>query len=226
MEETQEQTTSIEPSTSSEPTLEDVYKQFSVEEEAQQFQPQSRQEVPQQTPYQPQSPYTPDPVIDADGFKRWALSVEQGNSALRQTLQEVHGQLTQFQQERLRAKEEADISKAVAYVNETLKQDPDFVEIALGQKARKDPKFLSLYNNRDKNPKAWDAALRAMRNEFAQKFSVKTDSQLAENQRALRTAQQTSATTKPEPSGDNARFEGKIGRDFEAEWSRYVSSGY
>lgn len=220
MEEVEQQVSNEQPA-SNEPTLDDVYKQYSVEEEAQQFQPQRRQEVPQPQ-FQPQ--HVPDPILQADEFRRM---YGQETTALRQSLHEHANLLSEIQQERVRAKEEADIKKAVDYVNESLKQDPDFVEIALGQKARKDAKFLSIYNNRDRNPKAWDAALKAVRNEFAQKYSVRTDPQLAENQRALRTAQQTSATTsRDEHSGDEARFSGKSGRDFQAEWDRYVSGGY
>lgn len=226
MEENTTQPVSDPQPASTEPTLDDVYKQYSVEDEAATFQPQRRQEVPQQAPsYAPQqAAYLPDPVIDGDRFKQWALTVEQDRTQLRQSLQEVGNALTQFQETQRRAKEEADIRKAVDFVNESLKADPDFVEIALGQKARKDAKFLALYNNRDAKPEAWNAALRAVRNELSQKFAVRSDPQLAENQRALRTAQQTSATSKPEPSGLEARFEGKTGRDFDAEWSRLVNA--
>lgn len=206
-EEVQEQAPSPEPAPSteqaSEQTLQDVYKQYNVEDAAAEFQPQRQEPVQQQQPQQPPAQIgseIPDPVLDQAGFKNWLAAQ---NSTVKQTL----AGLTQFQQQmaasELRRQEEADIKSAVQTVKEKIGDiDDDFVEIALGQKARKDSKFLSIYQNRNKNPGAWKAALGAVAAEFKGKYQFRQDSQLTENVRAAKQSTQTSLTAKESASGN------------------------
>jgi len=218
-------------------TLDQVYAKFNVDQQAQEFSPQ-RQQAPQpQQQYQapPVQPQTmdafgasiPDPILNPDQHKAWLASQ---NTHIRQALSSLHGAQQQMAAERMRQKEEADIQKAVATVKAKVDGvDDDFIEIALGQKARKDPRFLSVYNNRDKNPQAWNAALNAVSNEFKQKFAFKPDAQIAENVRAAKQSTQTSLTTRDKSGSGNAleqRLEGKVGREFDAEWRKIVSGGY
>jgi hypothetical protein len=205
-------------------SLDDVYKTFNVETEAQSFQPQRDQR--QAAPVQQNPASVPDPVLDPNGYKSWA---SQQHEFTKQALSKLHGELTQFKVERLRAREEADIKTAV----QTFKQvagedvDEDIAEVALGQKARKDPRFLAVYQNREKNPAAWTAAVKAYANEFKGKHSFKVDPQLAENQRAAKQSTQGSQTKqKDEPTGAEAQFHGKAGREFDNTWRRYVDSSY
>src|SRR3990167_10848564 len=75
----QKQTVSTEQSSSADTTqqtteapqsLDQVYKQFNVEAEAQSFQPQVQT---QQQQAQPKTEVAvPDPVLDAEGFKKWS----------------------------------------------------------------------------------------------------------------------------------------------------------
>jgi hypothetical protein len=193
----QTQSTSTEQGTSTEQapeqTLEQVYKQFNVEETANQFQPQSPQPSQPAAPQQPMATEIPDPILDPQGFKSWsatqAKTTQEALSKLQQTQQQIY--IAEMQR-----REEADIKSAVAKVKEKVGDiDDDFVEIALGQKARKDPKFMAIYQNRHKNPSAWNAALGAVASEFKGKYQYRTDPQLTENLRAAKQSQ-GSLTTK------------------------------
>lgn len=187
------------------PTLDEVYKQFNVEATANEFvQNTQQQQPPPQNFQQTEAPINvPDPISDPDGFKQFVLHDQQNRQSLSKALQTVSQQLTEQQQKQLRSQEEADIKQAVDLINEDLKADPDFVEIALGAKARKDPRFLKLYENRAKQPDAWKAALKAYAGELEGKFSFRSDPQLAENQRAMRTSQQAMATGAKQPSQED-----------------------
>lgn len=193
------ETQSADPATQS---LEDVYKTFNVEDAASTFsatkteQPANPQPQFQQ-PAQNPSLSIPDPTLDPNGYKNWETQRYQDQMALRQAIQQVHGKLTAFEQHAKQQAEEADIKRAVEYVNSSLgdsKIDPDVVEISMGAEARKDPRFLALWNNRHKNPKALEAGLKAFSNKLSKKFSMRVDPQIAENQRALKEATSTKAT--------------------------------
>jgi ribonuclease HI len=206
--ETQEPSTQQAPSTeapaSTEQSLEQVFESFNVDTEP----AQTQQYVPQQPapPSQPERPaeiHIPDPALDPDGFKRYEAARAADSQGLRQQLQSVVGALSHMQQAEVRRREEADIQKAVAYLHEKAPDvDPDMIEVYLGHKARKEERLLKVWNNRQKNPRAWDAALKAIGNEMVGKFAVKSDPQLAENQRAMKVAQQSMATASKEPSLD------------------------
>lgn len=215
----QEQTASTEVQ-----SLDQVYEKFNVEAEAQSFQP-AKETVQPVAPVQ-QNPTVPDPVLDPAGYKQWASSQHEFTQ---KALSSLTQKISQYERSQVVAREEADIKQAVSKFKAVAGDvDDDVAEVALGHKARKDPKFLSVYQNRGKNPAAWNAAVSAYANEFKGKYSFKSDPQLAENQRAAKLSTQGSqAKQKDEtPSGDEGRFHGKRGKDFEAEWSRYVNSSY
>ena len=71
------------------------------------------------------------------------------------------------------------------------------MEIALGLKARRDPKFMSIYQNRHKNPAAWNAALGAVAGEIKSKVQFRQDSQLTENVIAAKEAGVNNYIVKP-----------------------------
>lgn len=192
------------PEAPQETTLEDVYKTFNVEDTAQEFSAKPQQ--PQQQPAQPVQEGNipiPDPTLDPSGYKAWETQRYRDQQALRQALTQVAGKLNQFEQAAQQRAEEADIKRAVEQVNQHLgesKLDPDVVEISLGAEARRDPRFLALWNNRQKNPKAFNEGVKAFANKLGKKFSMRVDPQIAENQRALKEATSTKATTAPEES--------------------------
>lgn len=230
----QEQSVSQEPQTStdtSEPTLEQVYKQFNVEETASEFrqEPIQRQEpvIPQQTATPNLGSEIPDAVLDQAGFKSW-LAAQSADT------RKALGELRQTQQRiavaEMRRQEESDIKGAVSTVKELVggELDDDFVEIALGQKARKDPRFARIWSDRHKNPAALKAALRAVGNEFKGKYQFRQDSQLTENVRAARQSTQTTQTTQADTSDnpvDKALAGAKTQKEFENIWARYLHNG-
>jgi hypothetical protein len=196
-----------------ETTLEDVYKTYNVEETAQEFkaQPQQQQQPqpqqPQAQPVQEGNIPIPDPTLDPEGHKAWTTARYRDQLALRQALTQIAGKLNQQEQAARQKEEEADIKGAVEQVNKHLgdsKLDPDVVEISLGAEARRDPRFLNLWNNRAKNPKAFQEGVKAFANKLGKKFSMRVDPQIAENQRALKEATSTKATTAPAESETDA----------------------
>lgn len=209
-----------QPSSTDSPSLEQVYKQFNVEEEAQKFQPQAQtQQQPQQVT---RDVAVPDPVLDADSFKKWAGQQTQG---VQQALTEISGRLDAVARERHIAQQEADINNAVQKFRSITGEDvdTDMAEVALGQKVRKDPKFLAVWNNRSKNPQAWNAAVSAYASEFKSKIQFKIDPAIAQSQQAAR--QSIGSQTKQpvdEVSGDEQHFKGKTGKDFDRAWRNYV----
>ena len=221
------QTTSQEQSTSQTEgavSLEDVYKQFNVEAEAQNFRPQrTEQQQSQQSTTQPN--VIPDPITNPDGHRAWlAAQSDSVNKALTQ----VTGQLSQMQAERAQAKGEAAVHEAVQKFKSVMGEDVDDLtaEVALSVQARKDPKFLSVFNNRDKNPGAWNAAVSAFARDYKSKNQLRTDPQLAENQRAAK-ASIGSQTKAPANADENDIFAGaKTPAEVNSRWRNFVDRGY
>lgn len=223
--------TSTQSATNAPASLDDVYKQFNVEDTASSFQPnrqQSNQGNQQQPAQQQVAPQIPDPILDPAGHKAW-LSINVADAqTLKQSLSKVEGTLSQIQAHATRQQEEADIRAAVQSVKQAgFEADDDFIEIALGQQARKDSKFLAVFNNRQKNPAAWGAALTAFANTAKGKYAFKADANLAENVRA---AKQSTQTTQPAGQGGSTNsieknLEGKVGAEWQRAWDSMVSGG-
>lgn len=225
----QEQSVSQEQPTSTEPTLEQVYTEFKVDDVAQSFQPQAQpSQQPRQEPQPSLSEHIPDPVMDAQGFKAWQSTQ---NKDIRQALSSLHAHQQALAVAEIRRQEEADIKTAVSTVKEKVGGDidDDFIEIALGQKARKDAKFNAIWMNRHKNPQAFRAALNAVGNEFKGKFQYRQDPQLTENARAAKQSTQSSLTTKEDPTGnplEQRLAAAKSPQEFERIWQQSISGGY
>jgi hypothetical protein len=216
----EEQQTVSDEQQSSDKTLDQVYKEFNVEETASSFNP-----APQAQPavtQQPTGAEIPDPILDQNGFKSY---IAKQNSEYSQALSQLTAAQRQIVAGEMRRREEADIKSAVAQVREKVgsDMDDDFIEIALGQKARKDPRFLSIFQNREKNPAAWRAALGAVGNEMKSKFQFKADPQLTENVRAAKQSTQSSLTSNRSDNTNpiEQRFEGATTQaEFDRLWSQ------
>jgi len=229
MEETNTQEPSQEQETSqveATPSLDDVYKEFNVEETAKQFQPQPPVQQPQYQPEQ-QPTAVPDPVLDPDGYKRWVHSQQSDVSNIKQSLKQLTDTFGAVIARDMKAREEADISAAVQTIKEAgFEQDKDFIEVALGTKARQDPRFMQLYQNRNQNPQAWKKALGAYANELKGKYSFRADPQIAENVRAAKSS--TSATSNRTETTNSIEERLKNAKDqheWERIWRQYSSSG-
>ena len=220
----QESSPAPTPSTEApkETTLEDVYKTHNVEQMAQEFTakpqpkeaPRSEPEVRREEP----SVSVPDPVLDPAGYKTFMERTFKDSLNTKQALRKLESQLQEREQATFREREEADLRKAVSKVNEHLgdsKLPDDFVEVALGVEAKRDNRFFALWNNRAKNPKAFEEGMKAFAGKLGKNYSLRADPQIAENQRALREATSTKATTAPEPSMDE-----KLGKLSPADFRR------
>lgn len=222
----QEQTVSTEQPTSTEPTLEQVYTEFKVDDVAQSFQPQPQIQQRQETPTLAES--IPDPVLDSQGFKTWQASQ---SKEFRETLSTLKAHQQAMAINEMRRQEESDIKSAVQTVKEKMggDLDDDFVEIALAQKARKDSKFNAIWQNRHRNPAALRAALNAVGSEFKGKYQFRADPQLTENARAAKQSTQSSQTTKEDTSQnplERRLNDAKSPAEFDRLWQQAISGGY
>jgi len=213
-EETTQQTDEAVESQSESQTLEDLYKDLNVSEEAEEFtaQPQQKAEAPVvDLP-------TPDPIMDPEGYR--AHQAQQATKALYGELTAVKSQLTEFQQTQYEQQTSADIGKAVDKIAKKVEDvDRDVLDAMLNAQAYKDPRFKKLWENRVKNPAAWDRALDAFSNTVVDKFKVKVDPQIEENRRAVHKSQQSMASTASKESGDP--FEGLDPNS--AEWNAQIN---
>jgi hypothetical protein len=213
-------------------TLDAVYKEFNVDQVASEFNPQTRQapiqqEQPRQETALPES--VPDPLLDANGFKEYQARQALTSKNHEKLLSQLSNHMTQLRVKEVREQEERDIGAAVQKVKEAgFEADKDFIEIALGQKAKQDPRFLAVFNNRQKNPAAWNKALAAVANEMKGKFAFKTDANLADNVRAARNSTKTTQDHPGETSGSSLdkHFAGiKDPTQFSNEWQKLVNGG-
>lgn len=213
--------TAPEVTESTEQTLDDVYKQYGVEDQVKEFR---QQPVQQPQPQQTVTPDIPSP-LDEERWRAYEMQKLNGLTGLQQSLQQIATNFTQFQVEQQRSKLEADIKSAVGKVNEEVNHsNPKVIEFYLHAKADEDPRFKAIWDNRQKNPKALDAALKAVAREIAGDFEMKVDPQLAENQRARKISQQQMATTKAEEPDERW---GKLSEsEFDSEWQNLVHGGY
>lgn len=201
--------------------LEKVYTDYKIDDEAQTFQPQTTQApAPQQAPQvAPKPAFDPFDPRFPDHMERVARAAAEAQNQLHQ----IKGELTKHQRELHTERVNADIQKAVATLTEGNNLKPKMVEFALQAKAAEDPRFLKIWENRSKNPQAYSAALKALKGEFEAEFVVRQDPQLAENQRAVKAAQQQMATTKT--SSPNDKWESMTPAERQAEVRRIIAQG-
>jgi hypothetical protein len=210
-----QQTEQTSTETTAEPMLEDVYKEFNVTPQTQQTQSQPQQQQQQQQPKQPAEIAIPDPALDPEGHRIFTRNAMNEQNQLKGALRAVAQHLQTETQQRAKAAEEADIKKAVETVSSKLKADPDFTEIAIAQRYKKDPKFKALWDGRGQNPAALEKGLKALANELSQKFEFRVDPQLVENQRAMKEATSTKALGSSQESL-NDRLAKATGREFDS----------
>lgn len=199
--------------------LEKVYSDYNIEATASEFHPQSPQPAQQATPA---APKVPDPF--SPEFQSYQAQMQQGVSSLHQQLQQTQHKLTAMEQHISRRQTEADIKQTVGSLAEKAGIETEIAEVAFEAEARKDPRLLSIWNNRHKNPKALEAALPHLATKFQQRFAVKQDPQLVENQRAVRISQQQMATT--QKTTDSDRWANMSYEERRKESDRIRRSGY
>ena len=149
---------------------------------------------------------------------------EKESAEIRQSLSQIQNIVVREQMQRAQAKLQADIGKAVETVNaEVNHPKPKVIEAILDAKAREDYRFKQLFDNRDKNPAAWEKALKVVAKEIKNDFSLKVDPNLQESQRQRKLAQSAMATTAAPEKDDE--WSNLTQEEFDAKWQRMASGG-
>lgn len=214
----QEQVQQNEQTAAPEPTLEDVYKEYNVEGVAQQFQAATAKEAPR-----PEITDAPDPVTDPDGYRRFQLDQVHRTHDIQQSLQQYGSTVQALVADQQRRQIEADVKNAVDYLKPKFGDavDADLLETALDNEARRDPRFLKLWESRGTNPTAWKKALDGFSGKYASKFAVRSDPQLMENQRAIRASQEVHTSNRQAPTNDE--WGNLSPAEFESKWRSLVN---
>lgn len=185
--------------------LDKVYQDFGIEAQAASFKPETQAPqapAPQQV-FQPAPAPAPQKFDPFDpNFPAHMQAVSQAAAQATSALHQLQGQHTALQRQLHTQRVEADLKQAASVIAEKSGIDQDLAEVAMEARARKDEKFLHIWNNRARNPKAFQAALDAFSGEVKDRFTVKQDPQLVENQRAVKASQQQMATTTRETETD------------------------
>lgn len=205
-------------------TLDDVYKDAGLDKIVEtQTQPQVQQQTQiQETRQEPSK--VPDPY-DTEAFKAYVARLEAGTTALHQNQARIAEYVTRVERDRAKSALESDIKSAVETVNEVVNHPkPKVIEAMLDAEARENPKFKALWENRTRNPAAWESALKVTAKKFSEYLSVRVDPNLVAAQRARKDSQKQMATTDkeaPDSSWDNLKQD-----EFEAKWNQMVSGGH
>lgn len=213
--------------TPSTPSLEDIAKELSVTEQAQQFTqsvPQFQPQPQYQNPYQNQPTQfrAPDPITDPEGYNSWMARQAQTVTSLDQTLQSISQKIQTWEQRQAEDQIKTDINRAVSVVNEKLKIDPQRAEVELEYLYRTNPSFKTIWDNRARNPAALDKALNAVADKLAPQFQMRQDPKIAGDIRAARMSQQTMATTQKAGVNDGVPSDPQ---EFQRYWNRLISGG-
>lgn len=172
--------------------LKSIASEFHVEEQAKSFTATPQPQQPNQVPF-----VVPDPVVDSAAYQAYAQALVQKSSQMENSIREATSKIDAFDQMFRQQKVDADVGHAVQVVNQKLKVDNDLVEALLNIEYNKNPSFKRIWENRDRNPDAYQKALGIVADKLSSKVQVRQDPQLMENVRAAKSAQQTMATMKP-----------------------------
>lgn len=184
-------------------TLDDVISEFNVQAPTETT---SQNNVAEFTPAPAQQHID---AFDEVSLNQWATNTAENQNALQQQVQDLTSEISEFKQGQTKTKVEADIKSAVSKVTDkVVGLDPLMAEIYLEKRAAENPGFKTIWENRESNPKALNAALDAISGEIGDKFEFKADPQLAENHRAANQSQQSNNT--PAASNHNNSYEERL----------------
>jgi len=194
-----------------EQTLDDVYNEFNVEP-----QPTPAPSVNEQSSPQ----IMPDPITDLEGFSKYQV---ERNSKLEQQINDLSNQFQQTNNQALKAQEEQDLQKIITDLSPKMEGvNPKMIKYALADKYNSDPKFASLWDGRTQNPSALNKALAAITPDLQKEFSIKVDSQVEADQRALDQAT-NSMTSSTDEVSESAKALGLGGNEFDAYMQKVMS---
>ena len=202
-------------------TLDDLYGDFQAPQQTPPVQSTQQQQEPQpQQVVQPSITKTPDPVTEPEAFAQSQTFLSQELSALRSQFTEVTQQLSQERDNVASKTEERDFHNLADEIAKSSGLDTDIAEAGLLHKFVKDSTFKHIWNNRNTNPQAMKKVKTILTNEMKTKYAMKTDPQIAENQRALEEANKgASSSTKSDESIEDrvAKMDNREFANFERE---------
>lgn len=209
--------------TEKEITLDDVYREAKLDTAADTSKVDTHKtETTQETHTKTEPLSIPDPY-DSENFKAFMAREAAGKTELQKTVTAVVAHLTAKEREGAVAATKADIERAVGKINEVVgHHKPKVIEAALDGMVRENPQLKAIWENRGKNPGAWDKALGIVTKQIAEDFSVKVDPNLVSAQRARKESQKHMATTTQDTAGSAVedRLAAAQGSDFESQWER------
>lgn len=221
MAEEEKQETQQAETTEKEVTLDDVYREAGLDK-TETRETQTQQTQTQETRTEPSS--VPDPY-DTENFKAFIARQAAGTTALHDAVTKMVGYLNEKQRNDTIAATRADIEKAVSTIDDVVKiGKPKVVEAYLDGMVREDPRMKAIWDNRAKNPSAWNNALKIAAKKMADDFSVQTDPNLVNAQRARKESQKQMATTAPESKDES--WDNLAQEDFDRKWTSMVSGGH
>lgn len=220
--------TQTDTSTDKEVTLDDVYREAGLDKIAtatdtqQTTQQTTQQDTDTTKRVEPSS--VPDP-FDTENFKAFLARQAAGTTALEQAVTKVVGYLNERQRSEAIASTRADIEKAVSSIDEVVQLGkPKVVEAYLDGMVREDPRMKAIWDNRAKNPTAWNNALKIAAKKMQEDFSIKTDPNLVNSQRARKESQRQMATTSADSKDES--WDNLAQEDFQRKWEQMVSGGH
>lgn len=228
--EQQTETQQTEQVVEKEVTLDDVYRESGLDKiqaTTQQTEQPVRQEVKQEPEVKIEPSSIPD-AYDSENFKAYIARQAAGTQELHKAVVAMAQHMTAEQQKAALASTRSDIESAVKSINEVVGHPKDkVIEAALDGAVRDNPQLKAIWDNRGKNPAAWNKALNIVTKQIAEDFSVKVDPKLVESQRARKESQRQMATTSKDDDGSplEDRLAKAQGGDFDQEWQRLVSGG-
>lgn len=225
--ETTNTSTTTEATTEKEVTLDDVYREAGLDKVVASDTTQQTTEVKEETTKKVEPSSVPDPY-DTENFKAYLAREAAGKTELEKAVRTMANHLTAKAQQEAVATARADIDKAVSAINEVVNYPkPKVIEAALDGMVREDARLKAIWNNRGKNPAAWNNALKIVTKQIQEDFSAKVDPALVAAQRARKESQKTMATTTTESnvSPVEERLAAAQGDDFDREWQKLLGHG-
>ena len=177
------------------PTLEQVYADHKIEDDAQRFK--------------------------ADEFKPVQPVITGDNGEVYKTLNDVTQAVNELRAERQQTSIKSDIASAVSAVEKETGLSPRLIETHLDLLARDDHRFRQIWINRHVRPQVLQAALKAASAEMMMTYQVRADPDLLANQKAMRTYQSGSSTRQAPSEGG---WDNLSQADFSKKWSSIVNS--
>jgi hypothetical protein len=173
-----------------------------------------------------QPPSTPVPVTESDGLNRWAQEQTQQTADLRNTLHSTVAELNAEKQYLAAQREEQELNTLVKGVAEKLEGVPDkMVKYALADRYNSDEAFKTIFDNRKKSPQALEKALNVLMPELRKDFAIKSDPQIAENQRAMSEGTRGTHSPASDPQDQTAALLNMNSSEFMMNWEKIKAGG-